>query len=70
MTAWELFTISIGVCLIACMYIGYWLCWCWTWHFTWPTGPQWLVRPNVSSFLLVNITGLIITLVICSRASE
>lgn len=56
--------------LVGVAYILYWAGWCWLWHYAWPTGPQWFVRPDVSHFLLVNITGLILTLVICSKVSE
>ncbi len=66
----DLIVITIAVAALAVGYIAYWTSWCWVWHFAWPTGPEWFIRPRASSFLLVSITGLIITLVICSRASE
>lgn len=63
-------TFLFALLVLAAAYVGYWAAWCWAWHYAWPSGPQWFVRPHVSHFLLVNITGLILTLVICSRASE
>ena len=63
-------SLLLAMLFIAAAYVGYWTAWCWVWHYAWPSGPQWLIRPHVSNFLLVNITGLILILVICSRASE
>lgn len=68
MTLYDLFLLMAAASTICGLYLGYWLAWCWGWHWAWPDGPQWLVRPHAVSFLLLNITGLIITLVIVSRA--
>lgn len=70
MSTHEFFALFGALAAVAIFYIGYWTAWCWLWHWSWPSGPEWFVRPHVSSFLLVNITGLILTLVICSKASE
>lgn len=45
-------------------YFLYWLGWCWVLHYLWPNGPQWVVRPSFSGFLLTCFTALIITLMI------
>lgn len=70
MSGLELISIVAFVALVAMAHIGYWASWCWVWHYAWPAGPEWFIRPRAGSFLLVTITGLIITLVICSKASE
>ena len=60
----------LATLMVGAAYIGYWSGWCWMWHYAWPTGPQWFIRPHVGFFLLVNITGVIITLMILSKASD
>jgi hypothetical protein len=70
MSACELIAIVGALALVAVVYVGYWASWCWVWHYAWPAGPEWFIRPRVTSFLLATITCLIITLVICSKASE
>lgn len=70
MTAVDLIILTFAMVGVAVVYIGYWTSWCWLWHYAWPTGPEWFIRPRATSFLLTCITGLIITLVICSKASE
>lgn len=58
-----LFTLG---CVAACVvgYFVYWLGWCWSWYYLWPTGPRWFIRPELGSFFAVCFTGLIITLLI------
>lgn len=70
MTPIDLILLILVTALVAVVYIVYWTSWCWIWHYAWPTGPEWFIRPRAGSFLLVCITSLIITLVICSKASE
>ena len=70
LSLYEFFLIFAVLSLVCTAYIAYWTGYCWAWHFVWPNGPQWLVRPHALSFLAVNITGVIITLMILSRASE
>ena len=41
-------------------YLAYWVLWCWAWHFAWPSGPQWFIRPTSEGFLIASITGLIL----------
>lgn len=67
---YDLFVPVLIIGLVMMSYLGYWAAYCWAWYLVWPSGPEWLVRPHVFSFLLVNITGVIITLMILSRASE
>jgi hypothetical protein len=58
-----LFTVAaVGACAIG--YFLYWLGWCWSWYYLWPTGPKWLTRPEWYNFLGVCFTGVIITLLI------
>jgi hypothetical protein len=61
----------IGVALMLATiggYVLYWAAWRWGFSHLWPSGPSWLVRPELPSFLASCITGLIITLSIL-RAS-
>lgn len=70
MTPYDLFLMAAALSALCLVYLAYWTGWCWAWHFVWRTGPQWLVRPNVFLFLAVHITGVIITLMILSKASD
>lgn len=70
MSIYEAILIALLMLLALTLYIGYWASWCWVWQTAWPSGPQWFISPSPTTFLLACITPLIITLVICSKASE
>jgi hypothetical protein len=57
--------IIVTLLVIGCgaAYFAYWLAYCWAMQMAWPHGPVWLISPSFYSFLLLCLTGLIITMV-------
>ena len=65
---YDFFLLVAVLSMVAMVYLAYWSGYCWVWHYVWARGPEWLVRPHPLSFLAVNITGVIITLLILNKA--
>lgn len=70
MSPYDALLVVAALSTVAMIYMVYWGLWCAAWEMLWPSGPAWLVRPHVGYFLLVNITGVIITLMILSKVSD
>ncbi len=70
MSIYEAMLVALLMLLALTLYAGYWVSWCWVWQNAWPTGPEWFIRPNPVGFLLTCITGVIITIMILSKASD